>query len=135
MDGSERLENVEKVLNELREMAESGAIIIVEGKRDRHSLRELGVQGQIMLATYSPLLSFTEKVSQKCNDAVIMTDWDAHGERLAMRIIEYLRSMGTTPNNKLRLRLKSLVKKEISTVEDLSRYVEKLRQKTLPQNY
>ncbi|MDY6965068.1 MAG: toprim domain-containing protein [Halobacteriota archaeon] len=135
MDPSKRLENVEKVLDELRELAGSGAVIIVEGKRDRQSLMELGVKGQILLATHSPLLSFTDKVSKKCNEAVIMTDWDAHGERLAVRIMEYLQSVGTIPNNKLRLRLKSLVKKEVTAVEDLSRYVEKLRLKTSPQNY
>ncbi len=135
MDVTERLERVERILGELREVSKSGVVIIVEGKRDRTSLELLGIEGHIVLATYFPLLSFAESVSQNFDEAVIMTDWDLQGEKLAVRITSYLYSLDTKPNNWLRRRLGSLVRKEITAVEDLFGYVERLKLKTLPQHY
>ena len=130
MDMAERLNRVEEVLNEIKEMSESGSIIIVEGKNDVIALRELGVAGQIEIATYRPLFIFAEEISQKSNkntEVIILTDWDKRGGFLASRISEYLRSMDTIPNNSLRSKLSSLVRKEVTEVEGLSRYIEKLR--------
>lgn len=127
MDMSERLNRVEEVLNEIKDLSESGAIIVVEGKKDVVSLRELGVRGRIEIATYRPLLPFTEDISKKTNEVIILTDWDRRGGFLASRISDYLRSMGIIPNNGPRSKLSSLVRKEITAVEELSRYVEKLR--------
>jgi len=135
MDATERLERVERILGELRDVSRFGAVIIVEGKRDRTSLEGLGIEGHIVLATYFPLLPFAESVSQNFDEAVIMTDWDLQGEKLAVRISSYLQSLGTTPNNWPRRRLGSLVRKEITAVEDLCKYVERLKLKTLPQHY
>ncbi|MDY6958422.1 MAG: toprim domain-containing protein [Halobacteriota archaeon] len=135
MDATERLERVERIIDELKEVSRSGAVIIVEGKRDRRSLEELGVEGHIVLATYFPLLSFAENISCDYDEAVIMTDWDLQGEKLAIRISSYLYSLGTRPNNWPRRRLGSLVRKEITAVEDLFGYVERLKLKTLPQHY
>ena len=135
MDASERLERIEKIICEVKELSSSGAVIIVEGRRDRTSLECLGIEGHIVLATYFPLLSFAESISQKYHEAVIMTDWDIQGEKLAIRITTYLYSLGTKPNTWPRRKLGTLVRKEITAVEDLYGYVERLKLKTLPQHY
>lgn len=114
-------------MDEIKDRGELGGTIIVEGKRDERSLLELGIKGDIALATHFPLLSFAENVSEKGKEVVILTDWDKKGEELARRLSVYLRSMDAYPNDRLRRKLGLLVKKEIKSVEELSKYVKKLR--------
>jgi len=130
MDMTERLNRVEEVICEMQDLSKSGVIIIVEGKNDVIALRALGVIGPIEIATRRPLFLFAEDISKKTvkgNEVIILTDWDRRGGFLASRISEYLRSMDTIPNNRLRSKLSSLVRKEVTDVESLSGYVEKLR--------
>jgi len=62
LEDIERLERLEQTLVELKELADSGAIIVVEGKRDVHSLNILGITDDIRQATLYPLLEFTESL-------------------------------------------------------------------------
>lgn len=45
LDDLERLEKLEGLILELKQMSDKGAVIIVEGKRDRKALRALGITG------------------------------------------------------------------------------------------
>jgi len=126
MDHEERLEKIETILDEIRN---SGLPILVEGDKDRASLNELGIYGEMFFASRHSLISLAEKISETQSEVIILTDWDRRGDKLAGRITAYLRSMGVIPNNSHRNMLKALVKKEIKDVESLNKYVEKLRNK------
>ncbi len=129
MQDAERLQRIERILEEIQALADEGALIIVEGRKDRVALNELGISGEILLASHPPLFNFAESISRKANAAIIMTDWDVKGKMLAKKMSTYLRSSGLTPDLRLRGKLRKLVQKEIKDVEGLSRYVRVLRYK------
>jgi len=123
----ERLESIDAIILELRTLSDSGAIIVVEGRRDVDSLRSLGINGDIRLACQKPLLEFTENLSKSGKEIVLLTDWDKKGGITARKIINHLLTYGIMPNTDLRSRIGSLVKKRIKDIESLNKYVNKLR--------
>lgn len=127
LEDIERLEKLEKLILELQVMSDTGAIIVVEGRKDVESLRSLGVNGEIKLSSQKPLLDFTEQLSKRGKDIVLLTDWDRKGGMSARKIIDYLHAYSIIPNTDIRARIGFLVKKRIKDIESLSRYIEKLR--------
>ena len=127
IEDAERLEKLEELILELYELSESGAIIVVEGRKDVESLRLLGIKGDIKLAAQQPLLEFTESLSKSGKKIVLLTDWDKKGRIVAGKIIKHLSAYGIFPNIDIRLRLKGLSRKRIKDVESLNNYVNKLR--------
>ena len=112
------------------ERTQSGAAIVVEGKRDIIALKKLGIKGRIETSTHQPLIDFSEKLAQDTTNIIIMTDWDRRGDILAEKIRTYLQNIGVTPDLAIRKRISSLVKKEIKDVESLYSYVVKLKKIT-----
>ncbi len=133
MEAADRLRKIEQIICEIRDLSRSGAIIVVEGKKDRYALNELGISDQISLASSPPLLNFAEGISRKTDQVIILTDWDSQGEKMAKKISAYLRASGSKPNNLIRKKIKKLVRKEIKDVEGLSVYVSNLRREVYTQ--
>jgi len=127
LEDIERLEELEEIILELKELAKAGAIIIVEGRKDVESLRFLGIYGEIKLASQQPLLDLTELLSGSGKEIVILTDWDKKGSFIAKKIINHLLAYGIIPNTDIRSRLRSLSKKRIKDIESLNNYINKLR--------
>lgn len=123
----ERLRQIDELILELQALADEGAIIVVEGRKDAESLRFLGIKGEIRLASQLPLLELTELLSMSGKKIVLLTDWDKKGGMVARKIIKFLLGYGIMPNTDIRSRIRVLVKKRIKDVESLNNYVNKLR--------
>jgi 5S rRNA maturation endonuclease (ribonuclease M5) len=126
--GTYNEEALEELIESLLEASSHGAAIIVEGMRDRDSLRALGVKGPIMMASQKPLLYLAEDIAADHREIIILTDWDEKGEEMAVDLAKHLSCIGSRGDIEIRSRLKRLVKKEIKDVESLSRYIEKMRE-------
>jgi 5S rRNA maturation endonuclease (ribonuclease M5) len=126
--GTYDVEALEELIGALLEASDRGAAIIVEGRRDRESLRALGALGPIIMASQKPLLSLAEDVAGEHREIIVLTDWDEKGEEMALQIEKHLRCSGSRGDVEIRSRLKRLVKKDIKDVESLSRYVERMRE-------
>lgn len=127
LEDIERLEDIEEIILELQALADTGAIIVVEGRRDVASLRSLGINGEIRLASQQPLLEFTEQLSKSGKEIVILTDWDKRGGMMARKIIDDLLFYGVVPNTDIRSRIGILVRKSIKDIESLNSYVSRMR--------
>ncbi|PWB51079.1 MAG: DNA primase [Candidatus Methanoperedenaceae archaeon] len=123
----ERLEQLENVIAKLKELALEGAIIVVEGRKDVESLRYLGINGQILLASQQPLLDLTESLARSGKKIVLLTDWDNKGYLIAKKLEKHLLVHGMIPDTRIRSKLRSLSKKSIKDIESLNNYVNKLR--------
>ncbi len=123
----ERLEKLEELILELQELADSGAIIVAEGRKDAESLRYLGIKGEIRLSSQQPLLEFTELLSRSGKEIVLLTDWDKKGGMIAHKIIQHLLGYGIVPNTQIRAKIRALTKKRIKDIESLNNHVNKLR--------
>ncbi|MCL7385505.1 MAG: hypothetical protein LZ158_03985 [Thaumarchaeota archaeon] len=82
----ELAEKVLKIVSDLRAESESGAVILVEGKRDEECLKRLGIKGTILKYTsIRALLSWAENNSTA--KLIVLTDLDAEGTSIAKRIV------------------------------------------------
>lgn len=127
IEDRERLLKLEELILELRELSDSGAIIVVEGRKDMASLRLLGINGEIRLASQQPLLEFTDMLSKSKKEIILLTDWDNKGGIMARKIIQHLSNYGLLPNTVIRSKLRSLSKKSIKDIESLNNYIGRLR--------
>jgi 5S rRNA maturation endonuclease (ribonuclease M5) len=126
--GTYDAEALEELIGVLLEASDRGAAIIVEGRRDRESLRALGALGPVIMASHKPALALAEEVAREHREIIVLTDWDEKGEEMALQIEKHLRCSGSRADVEIRSRLKRLVKKEIKDVESLSGYVERMRE-------
>ncbi len=126
-DAVRRYELIERVLQDLVERSDSGAVIVVEGRNDESTLRNLGICGAIESPCGQTLLHFTDSLASNYNSVIVLTDWDRRGNQLSAQIVRYLQSRDVVIDTDLRSRLKKLVQKDIKDVQGLKRHIMKLR--------
>ena len=119
--------SLSKAINDLRTLSDDGAPIIVEGNNDAESLKMMGVNGRILKIKGSnmSLQDFIYSLSSE-EEAIILTDFDREGDEIASELIEELTSIGVKANSMIRRRIKRLVGREVTEVEDLPKYLMKL---------
>jgi 5S rRNA maturation endonuclease (ribonuclease M5) len=126
MDDCERLAGIEQAIDELKARALCGAIVLVEGKRDREALAKLGVTGEIVRTSHQSLLNLSESLARSKADIIILTDWDERGEEVARQISVFMEADGARPDNNIRCTLRRPVEEDHGS-ENLYSYVENLR--------
>jgi 5S rRNA maturation endonuclease (ribonuclease M5) len=123
----ERLDLLEKVLDELRELSES-IPVIVEGRRDVQALKRLGITRNVRaLHEGSSIMTFCESIAREHARAVVLTDWDKRGGRLARNLKDGFEANGVSIVGKIRTQIVILSKKEVKDVEGLPTFIERLR--------
>jgi len=123
----------DELLEELIKCSDEGDIILVEGKRDVASLRNLGIHGPIKKVTHIPLLDLSDKLREMDRCVIILTDWDRRGNMLADKISTDLGYMDVDVNTSIRNRLVLLVQKDIKDVESLDSHMKKMKDTVLQQ--
>lgn len=127
MQKEERLEKIEKVLTELKAI-NTEIPVIVEGESDIRTLRELGIQGEIIqINRGQPLFNFCEEIAREYAKVVILTDWDRKGGHLCKILKEDLKANDVQFNIDIRAKLASYCKKETKDVEGLVGCVNRLK--------
>jgi len=126
MDWEQLHDDLQRVLEDLTEMNRR-APIIVEGEYDKRSLRALGVTGDIrMINQGSTVFGLCELIAAHHREAIILTDWDVRGGRLARQLRDALSANGVRFDEDLRARLTRLCRKDITDVESLQGFVERV---------
>ncbi|ADC65585.1 conserved hypothetical protein [Ferroglobus placidus DSM 10642] len=69
-----------KLLDELSERAENGAVILVEGRKDREALRRIGIPGEIVAISQKSFSEICDSFMGR--EVIILTDWDENGKKL-----------------------------------------------------
>ncbi len=126
MDYEQLHEDLEQVLDDLIEKNRS-VPIIVEGEYDRRALKELGVLGEVrVLNRGNSVLALCEAIAREHREAIILTDWDVRGGRIARHLRDALTAVGVKYDDQLRARLTILCRKDIKDVESLHRFAERV---------
>lgn len=126
MDYVELHEDLERVLDDLIEKNRT-VPVIVEGEYDRRALHELGVLGEIrVLNRGNSILGLCEDLARHHREAIILTDWDVRGGRLARNLRDALTASGLRYDDEIRARLTILCRKDIKDVESLDGFVERV---------
>ncbi len=80
-----------KVLKDLKELNRY-VPVLVEGKRDRETLRKLGLEGTILLLHQGlNLYEYSEELAERYDKIIILLDWDPRGEAMYQKIKGYLK--------------------------------------------
>ncbi len=122
-----RKEKLEKILRRIAGESSSGTVIIVEGRKDKEALRKLGLAGPIVCFKSSGkgLVDFLGNIEAK--KIMVLTDFDKEGKDISARINEELAHLKMKTDHTLRKRLGALVRQDARTIQDLFRYVERIR--------
>lgn len=121
-----RLELLLEALEKLAKKSEK-TIVMVEGKKDRSSLRKLGVGGRIICVKNSGKV-FSDFLDQvQAREVVLLVDFDDHGTALAGEITQYLEGKRIKVNSIFWRKIGALVGREVKDVEGLPSYLEKLK--------
>ncbi|MBZ3935795.1 toprim domain-containing protein [Methanimicrococcus blatticola] len=110
------------------QMPTDSFLIIVEGRRDIVSLRNLGITAEIIPCANQPVAEFCENIAEMKKTVVILTDWDRKGGILAARLEEQFKNLDVPYETAQREKLLFYSKREIKDVESLYTHVLKLRE-------
>ena len=90
----------EKIMDKIYDDISKGAIIIVEGKKDRKSLENLGLKNIKEINKGDNLVEFADRITAK--KIIILTDFDRRGALLKKRLKELLETTGRRVDTKYR---------------------------------
>ncbi|MFC2175266.1 toprim domain-containing protein [archaeon] len=79
----EKADKLNRLLSDLQEALDEGAIAVVEGPNDEKALRALGIDGKVAQLSKTPYSELAEKLAKNCREVIILTDFDAYGEKAA----------------------------------------------------
>jgi 5S rRNA maturation endonuclease (ribonuclease M5) len=123
-----RLERLEKLIQRVSHESEQGGIIVVEGRRDRDSLRKMGITGRILCLQSSRknTLGFVEELDTSRN-LIVLTDFDREGVFLAKRLARVLTPQGIHANLVLWRELRGLTRSDVRSIEELPKFHHRLQ--------
>ena len=119
MNDDERLRRLDEILDRIQSMS-SDHVILVEGKNDRRSLLDLNLSlDTIEVQRDGGPLRAAEMVYESGKKAIILTDWDDRGDRLAKDLSEQLSALCISYDMNIRKDLRDIGIKDIKDVESL----------------
>jgi len=125
-DRVDSLLEVEKILEDLREKNKT-VPIVVEGIRDKESLRKLEIKGKIIIVNRGITLSdFCDQLSMKYSEIIILTDWDRKGGKICSII---LKSLAGRTRCDIEIRKRFAQHTTIKNVEELPSWIENMKMK------
>ncbi len=128
----EKEEKIAETINSLREESARGTLILVEGKKDVETLRNLGIEGPL-LTVKTGGKSFLDVVSDlekgEVSEVALLLDFDRRGRQGTDRLKHSLESVGIKANLDFWRALAGSVGKDLQCVEGLTGYMANLRTK------
>ncbi|MCE5214785.1 MAG: hypothetical protein LLF83_08720 [Methanobacterium sp.] len=122
------------IMEELKECAEQGMPILIEGKKDEEALRNLGINGNFIKVSGSPLKLFeiAEIAALSSSKIIILTDFDKKGNQLARKLSEDIQRLGSNPDLQLRRKIMAITRRYIKDIESLPRHLHQLELEECP---
>ena len=122
------------IMEELQYCAEQGMPILIEGKKDEVALRKLGIEGNFIKVSGSPLKLYeiAEQAAKSSSKIIILTDFDKKGNELAKRLAEDIQALGSHPDLEIRKKIMGITRRYIKDIESLSRHLRQLELEECP---
>ena len=127
-----RVEKVLRLLDRLGRESAKGTPIIVEGRKDVNTLRDLAIKGDIISAktsgrSFLDVLGEVEKRSK--HEVILLMDFDRRGKEWTRHMTQHFEKMRIKPNLFFWKGLLSLVGRDVRDIEGLATYLENLKKK------
>jgi 5S rRNA maturation endonuclease (ribonuclease M5) len=117
-----------KAFSKLKQkVVDDGAVVLVEGERDRASLTSLGIPRDsiIMLNRGETLVSVVDALVQSGRPVALLLDWDRKGSLLTRRLSTLLRGTPLDIDLETRRRFAKALRGEVVEVENLHSWAER----------
>ena len=127
-----RVEKVLRLLDRLAKESAKGTPIIVEGRKDVNTLRDLAIKGDIISAKTSgrSLLDVLGEVEKRSkHEVILLMDFDRRGKEGTKHLTQHFEKMRIKPNLFFWRGLLSLVGRDVRDIEGLATYLENLKKK------
>ena len=127
-----RVEKILQLLDRLAKESAQGTPIIVEGRKDVNTLRDLSIEGDIISAKTSgrSILDVIDEVEeQNKQEVILLMDFDRRGKEWTKRLTQHFEKMRIKPNLFFWIRLLGLVGRDVRDIEGLATYLENLKKK------
>jgi 2,5-diamino-6-(ribosylamino)-4(3H)-pyrimidinone 5'-phosphate reductase len=127
-----RVEKILQLLDRLAKESAQGTPIIVEGRKDVNTLRDLSIEGDIISAKTSgrSMLDILDEMEeQNKQEVILLMDFDRRGKEWAKRLTQHFEKMRIKPNLFFWNRLLGLAGRDLRDIEGLATYLENLKKK------
>jgi len=127
-----KIEEIQRLLDNLAAEASRGTSLIVEGKRDVETLKKLKITGDIVSAKTSgkTFLDVIREVEERnVNEVILLMDFDNRGREWTKRLTQHLERAKVKPNLVFWKKLSGLVGRDVKDIEGLSAYIQTLKRK------
>ena len=128
----DKVERIEQTITRIVEESARGKPIVVEGKKDAETLRDLGVAGAVLTLKTggkSFLEATTEIEELSVGEVILLLDFDRRGREGTKRLQLDLERAKIKTNVKFWHELHSLVGREVQSIESLTSYLKTLHEK------
>jgi len=113
-----------RALREAIDENKSGAVVLIEGKRDEIALRKLGFEGPIeKLNRGWPVEKLIAYLDSNYDSCILLMDWDRTGGRLQKKLADSMVGMDIIVSDKLRQNLSKAMKPDTRCVEELTSFL------------
>ena len=102
----------------------NGSLIVVEGKRDREALIQLGYIGEIFTLCHNQSLSTLMITAESYRKVILMLDLDHEGRTMTKKVVSNLAKKNISTDLFYRKRLSTATKGEVKCIQELLRYSE-----------
>ena len=124
MNREKRYDLALRALREAIDENKSGAVVLIEGKRDEIALRKLGFDGPIeKLNRGWPVEKLIAYLDSNYDSCILLMDWDRTGGRLQKKLADSMVGMDIIVSNKLRQNLSKAMKPDTRCVEELTSFL------------
>jgi 5S rRNA maturation endonuclease (ribonuclease M5) len=130
----DKLERIEQIITNLNEESAKGKPIVVEGKKDAQTLRDLAISGIIITVKTAgkSFLEATIEIEQLApREVILLLDFDRRGLEGTKRLQENLERISIKANVTFWRELRGLTGHEMQCIESLLSYLQTLRKKIL----
>jgi 5S rRNA maturation endonuclease (ribonuclease M5) len=128
----DKVEKIEQIILKLIEESAKGKLIIVEGKKDEETLRDLGVAG-VVLTLKTGGKNFLEAITEieelGVGEVILLLDFDRRGKEGTKRLLLDLERAKIKVNVRFWKELHALVRREVQSIESLTKYLKTLHEK------
>lgn len=112
------IESLMKIIDDLNK--EEGAILIVEGKRDKETLKSFGFKGKIL--EYRQLLEFIHK-ERTTKKFILLVDFDQEGRKMCKKLYNLLSIKGYKVDLYYWKKISEFKKYGLYEIEDIYSYL------------
>lgn len=130
----EKEERIQHTIAKLVEESTEGKPVVVEGKKDAETLKELGISGRIITIKTGgkSFLQATEEIEQLgAHEVILLLDFDRRGREGTTRLKHSLERTKIKVNTRYWKELHAFVGRDIQCIESLSSYLSNLGQKAV----